>query len=197
MEMDMDPGENHSMHGGHNIADHSMQHGGHSMKMFFHLDFQDTTVLFEGWHIETVGGMVGSCFAVFLLGLFFELLKSCRCFLLRREAAQLSQLRRNRCCSPRTLHVVEADAVRVKIPDASRNTLLSKVCKSGHFMQTLLHLLQFLVGYSLMLIFMTYSVWLCLAVTFGIGFGYFFFGWTSQSPAALQNEDCCHCSTLD
>ncbi|KAH8383640.1 hypothetical protein KR009_009775, partial [Drosophila setifemur] len=45
-----------------------------------------------------------------------------------------------------------------------------------HLVQTLLHVLQVFVSFLLMLIFMTFNVWLCLAILLGAGVGYFIFG---------------------
>ena len=42
-----------------------------------------------------------------------------------------------------------------------------------HLRRTFLYLVQFLVGYFLMLVAMTYNVWLFLAVVIGCGIGYF------------------------
>ncbi|XP_002073524.3 histidine-rich glycoprotein [Drosophila willistoni] len=44
-----------------------------------------------------------------------------------------------------------------------------------HLFQTFLHMLQVFVSFLLMLVFMTYNVWLCMAVVLGAGFGYFIF----------------------
>lgn len=53
-----------------------------------------------------------------------------------------------------------------------RQYLISK----SHILQTLLHLIQVFVSYALMLIVMTYNVYLVLAVVLGATCGYFFFG---------------------
>ncbi len=58
-----------------------------------------------------------------------------------------------------------------------REMLLSKV----HFLQTFLHMIQVFIGYMLMLAFMTFNAWICLAVILGAGLGYFAFGWKSVS----------------
>lgn len=70
-----------------------------------------------------------------------------------------------------------------------RVTILSK----SHLVQTLFHGLQAILSYFLMLIFMTYNGWLCLAIVMGLVCGYFLFGW--RSPAILSSsitDD--HCS---
>ncbi len=59
----------------------------------------------------------------------------------------------------------------------------------AHIVQTLLHILQVIVSYCLMLVFMTYNVWLCLAVALGAGVGYFVFGW-KRAVVVDINEHC-------
>lgn len=49
-----------------------------------------------------------------------------------------------------------------------------------HYIQTVLHLIQITVSYALMLIVMTYNVYLVLAVILGATVGYFVFGWVRQ-----------------
>ena len=60
---------------------------------------------------------------------------------------------------------------------------------AGHFLQTLLHMIQVFISYCLMLVFMTYNVWLCLAVILGAGVGYFLFGWRKAIVVDI-NEHC-------
>jgi copper transporter 1 len=52
-----------------------------------------------------------------------------------------------------------------------------------------LHVLQFTISYWLMLIFMTYNVWLCLATVLGAGFGYLMFG-SRRSTTADVIDHC-------
>lgn len=59
-----------------------------------------------------------------------------------------------------------------------------------HLIQTLLHVLQFAIGYFLMLAFMTYNYWICLSIFIGIGIGYFLFGATRGNLDA--GDDCCN-----
>lgn len=60
----------------------------------------------------------------------------------------------------------------------------------AHFIQTFLHGLQAMLSYFLMLIFMTYNVWLCLAIIVGFLCGYFVFGWKHSSVPSLTQEHC-------
>lgn len=59
-----------------------------------------------------------------------------------------------------------------------------------HLVQTLMHLVQVTLSYSLMLIVMTFNVWLVLAVVLGAAVGYFFFGWIRQRSIDVAEH--CH-----
>lgn len=67
-----------------------------------------------------------------------------------------------------------------------RNRMLSW----PHILQTFLHVIQMVISYFLMLIFMTYNVWLCLAVVAGSGMGYFLFGWRKATVVDITEH--CH-----
>lgn len=61
---------------------------------------------------------------------------------------------------------------------------------SAHAWQTVLHGLQVLVSYMLMLVFMTYNTWLCAAVVLGSATGYFLFGW--RESVVVDFTEHCH-----
>ncbi|PBC31852.1 High affinity copper uptake protein [Apis cerana cerana] len=65
-----------------------------------------------------------------------------------------------------------------------RTLLFSKI----HFLQTIIHIIQLVIGYCLMLIFMTYNIWLCIAVALGTGLGYWLFSWDKSNG---DSDDCC------
>ena len=75
--------------------------------------------------------------------------------------------------------------ILTKVFLTSRYTMLS----SGHAIQTVLHFLQSTASYTLMLVFMTYNVWLCIALVLGLAVGYFFFGWRKNTVVDV-NEHC-------
>ena len=68
----------------------------------------------------------------------------------------------------------------------SRPTMTSGM----HFYQTLLHIIQVTLSFLLMLIFMTYNVWLCLAVVIGAATGYFLFSW--KKSVIVDVTEHCH-----
>ena len=61
--------------------------------------------------------------------------------------------------------------------------------RASHLVQTVLHVVQIVVSYFLMLIFMTFNMWLCIAVALGAGVGYFVFAW-DRTAIADPNEHC-------
>lgn len=60
---------------------------------------------------------------------------------------------------------------------------------ASHYVQTLLHLVQLVLSYFLMLIVMTFNVWLFISVVLGCAVGYFFFGW-QKGPLVDITEHC-------
>ncbi|RWS09559.1 copper transporter-like protein [Dinothrombium tinctorium] len=55
------------------------------------------------------------------------------------------------------------------------NYLLKRIFKREHLMQTALQVCQVFIGYFLMLVAMTFNIWLFISVILGSGFGYFLF----------------------
>ncbi|XP_012221636.1 high affinity copper uptake protein 1-like [Linepithema humile] len=120
------------------------------------------TILFSGWRISDTSGLIGSIVGIILLTALYEGLKSYREHLF----ASTTFLRRNQ-------------------PQKSRNALLF----SGiHLFQTLLHVIQLVLGYFLMFIFMTYNYWLCIAIAAGTALGYWLFAWNKVNN---ENTVCC------
>jgi len=59
-----------------------------------------------------------------------------------------------------------------------------------HLLQSLLHIIQTTLGMFLMLIYMTFNIWLAIMVSLGAGVGYFLFG--ALIPSKPDFGD--HCS---
>ncbi|KAH3796997.1 hypothetical protein DPMN_150573 [Dreissena polymorpha] len=148
------------------------------MMMYFH-EGNCEYVLFEGLHVTTAGGMVGACFAIFALGVLYEGLKVLRETLLQR--AMVSKYASSANGGSQDAMVINNKNV------GSRRSI--HMMSGSHFLQTLLHMIQVFISYCLMLIFMTYNVWLCLSVILGAGVGYFLFGWRKAIVVDI-NEHC-------
>ncbi|XP_055968923.1 high affinity copper uptake protein 1-like [Sorex fumeus] len=61
-----------------------------------------------------------------------------------------------------------------------------------HLVQTLLHVLQVLLTYVLMLTVMTYNAYFALAVLVGVSVGYLLFRWKKTMHVDPDLEDPCH-----
>lgn len=64
------------------------------------------------------------------------------------------------------------------------------ICNRYHLIQTLLHFLQVTASYALMLIFMNFNYFQCLAILIGLTVGYFVFGWVQRTTR--NSNECCY-----
>jgi len=122
------------------------------------------------------------------------------------EAAGVPPASGGGCCSPSGITTNTAaisSKNNCKIDDSDNNNqnkkpdtiiifknISSRLLSRAHIVQTLLHMFQISVSYLLMLVFMTYNTWLCLATVAGAGLGYFVFG--LQRLAAVDVNEHCH-----
>nr|CAH8825420.1 unnamed protein product [Trichobilharzia regenti] len=82
------------------------------------------------------------------------------------------------------------DEIHVNVAPDSYVQRLRSFCSGYHLVQTFLHMLHTFMGYMLMLIVMTYNVYLLLAVIFGFTLGYFLFA--QNRALLLRSHSCCH-----
>jgi len=186
----------------HGAMDHAaMNHGSlesslttHSMMMAmaFHGGCEET-ILFDFWRISTVGGLVGSCIGIFLLGVLYEGIKFYREFLMARGFSPYNNLQVN-VENIQRRGSDENSITSIPTTPPRRNSAV-KVIKTNmlsqtHFVQTILHMVQFTLSYFLMLIAMTFNSWLFGAVVAGATAGYFLFGW--KKTVMMEAEGGCH-----
>ncbi len=65
----------------------------------------------------------------------------------------------------------------------------AKLISKGCIIQAALYMIQGILSYALMLVFMTYNVWLCLSLILGMGLGYVLFG---HRRMTLDYDEHCH-----
>ncbi|KAK9881995.1 hypothetical protein WA026_018184 [Henosepilachna vigintioctopunctata] len=181
----------HDMHTGHNTAmpTHSNGHGGHggmhSMSMSFHFGSHET-VLFDQWVFSTVGGLIGSMIGILIMAALYEGLKYFREYLFWKS---YNALQYRAVTIPEKGVVNEENQIVHVVGEVIHKqppTMWSKM----HCFQTFLHMVQMILSYFLMLIFMTYNVWLCIAIVIGAGIGYFLFGW--KKSVIVDVTEHCH-----
>lgn len=146
------------------------------MLMFFHTG-KCEFILFETLRTKDVGGLVGACVAIFALAIVYEGLKVFREMLLQKAMI-----------SGNKYSISNGTASTDTMVISNKNVGLHMMTCS-HFIQTVLHMIQVFISYCLMLVFMTYNVWLCLSVILGAGIGYFLFGWRKAIVVDI-NEHC-------
>lgn len=144
---------------------------GHDHAMVFH-SCVCTEILFNGWATTNAAQLFGSAVAIFVASVLYEWLKCFREGLVPKRPS----------CRDSQVDLAKNEGGMQQT--SGKHVMLS----GGHSIQTLLHLVQTTVSYMLMLIFMTYNVWLCLALVLGLTFGYFLFGW--KRGLKDSNETC-------
>jgi copper transporter 1 len=176
-------------HMDHQSSGHQMHSGEpmHMMKMFFHFTFGDV-LLFEGWTLDNTSMTFVACLVFFALAVLYEGLKCYREYLLKRNTR-----------SPRLeISVISGESpnhaggdVRSTLPSGSnRRSSYMKMLSLAHITQSLLHIVQVALSYTLMLAFMTFNGYLCISVLLGAGTGYFLFCWRKLTMVDVTEH--CH-----
>ncbi|XP_014238975.1 high affinity copper uptake protein 1-like [Trichogramma pretiosum] len=129
--------------------------------MTFHFGLQET-ILFDQWVVSDLSGVLGSVIGIIILGMIYEGLKNYREY----------------------LNVSKAIYKRKGETESRAKSIFSTI----HVVQTMLQGVQLILGYLLMFIFMTYNVYLCIAVVVGSVLGYFVFSW---KYARCDISECC------
>lgn len=171
--MDGMDGHDHQNHAAHS---HSSEAMGHMMMMYFHFGTEET-VLFSFWKFSSAGGLIGSMIGIFILAVLYEGLKYYREHLFWRSYSLLQY---------RSVPIPADKTPLPTDPKVSQPLMFSK----SHAYQSFLHVIQIIISYFLMLIFMTYNVWLGLAVVLGSTTGFFLFGW--KKSVVVDVTEHCH-----
>uniref|UniRef100_A0A8B9LX58 Copper transport protein n=1 Tax=Accipiter nisus TaxID=211598 RepID=A0A8B9LX58_9AVES len=171
----MHPPEHH-----HSTAAPEHSHGSDMMMMAmtFHFSYENVPLLFSGLTINTPGEMAGAFVAVFFLAMFYEGLKIARECLLRKSQVSIRY------------NSMPVPGPNGTILMETHKTVGQQMLSFPHLLQTVLHIIQVVVSYFLMLIFMTYNGYLCIAVAAGAGTGYFFFSW--KKAVVVDITEHCH-----
>ncbi|XP_071557442.1 high affinity copper uptake protein 1 isoform X1 [Temnothorax nylanderi] len=158
----------------------------HGMSMIFHTGYCEL-VLFENWKISTIGGLIGSMIGIAIMAALYEGLKYYREYLFWKT---YNALQYRSVTVPSEKNVVAEDNRVVHMVGEVIHKQPPTMMSWMHLFQTFLHIIQIVLSYFLMLIFMTYNVWLCCAVVFGAAVGYFLFGW--KKSVIVDVTEHCH-----
>ncbi|KAK9306264.1 hypothetical protein QLX08_002991 [Tetragonisca angustula] len=210
----MNASSEHAAHAPHQTVDHSSMHenmhspvdhadmdhgshltatseacsnmGMHGMSMVFHGGYCEN-VLFESWKISSISGLVGSMIGIMIMAALYEGLKYYREYLFWK---MYNSLQYRSVTMPQEKNVVAEDNRVVHMVGEVIHKQPPTMLSWMHTFQTFLHIVQIVLSYFLMLIFMTYNVWLCFAVVFGAAIGYFLFGW--KKSVIVDVTEHCH-----
>jgi len=152
---------------GHHIPAQTKMADMMMMQMTFYVGV-DVTVLFEGWKVKTTTQLIFTLLFWFLLGFLYQGLKFFRKWLQKKCS-----------CTEYTSLLSNKSGTSPTGPSLAL-----------HCVQTVLQVVQTVLSYFLMLVVMTYNVWLCLAVVVGDALGYFIF---CRHDASFEDH-CDHCS---
>ncbi|KAM9371017.1 protein SLC31A2 [Phaethornis superciliosus] len=127
------------------------------MQMSFY--FSDTVVLlFDFWSVHTPTGMALSVLVVLLLSVLYEAVKLGKALLLLRALRAL----------PRSLSREVLGEPQEGDTDPRQGRWFQ-----SHVCQSLFHMVQVVLGYTLMLAVMSYNAWIFLGAILGSTLGYF------------------------
>merc|ERR1712168_679960 len=150
------------------------------MQMTFYFSSR-AVILFKEWNITTWKGMLGSCITIFIMAALYEGLKVFRAHLLQKSLSSYNSSQQVSSSSANDDPLIQTPVDSIRF----RHNMVT----CGHIQQSLLHILQVVMSYFLMLIFMTFNGWLCISVALGAGVGYFLFSW-NRSVIIDINEHC-------
>lgn len=171
--------------------DHSGHDNGtmmHMMQMFFTTSCE-TTILFEKWQTKTCLQMFGSCVVIFMASILYEGLKALRNHLQWWMTCRSCKKQTSQSSTPTTdnqqdnVQFIQPSFGPVKM--SKKQTLLLL-----HLIQSLLYLVQVGYGYLVMLVAMTFNVWLFISIFIGAGCGYFIFNF-KKVWGIIQGGDAC------
>lgn len=142
------------------------------MPMYFSFAYLNTTVLFKEWVISDEREYIASCVGVAGIAILYEIMKACRQIWIDMSyeptlnpgtnVMEMKPMSGGNCCE-------DIDA----FPLVFKTSPMFWV---EHFFQSLLYIVQIFLGYVLMLVVMTYNVWLVVSVCCGAGVGYLIAG---------------------
>ncbi|XP_063687897.1 uncharacterized protein LOC134821156 [Bolinopsis microptera] len=134
-------------------------HDGHPEQqhdMYFYTS-KKSTLLFKTWEIDTNTEFWLAIFGIIALGVVYEMLQSFRsCLILEARTNE---------------HLEENKPILQRGEDRS---CFEKLCV--HSVLTVIYTLEMFIMFILMVIFMSYNVYFCIATLLGVALGYFFFG---------------------
>ncbi|KAK3728674.1 hypothetical protein RRG08_041858 [Elysia crispata] len=162
------------------------------MNRFFKATVHMTDVIFKGWDTSSTKDAVIASFIALIMTIFFEWIKVVKAYIIvRRRQSPLTYGKYHKTDQYQQQQGDQGnrdgDGREVQGSYSSTAELLSSLKIPASIeqirkwritlfiLESIMHTFNFLWGYILMLLVMTYSVWFLVAVLIGSGLGYFLF----------------------
>ncbi|XP_062063723.1 protein SLC31A2 [Lepus europaeus] len=134
--------------------------------MAMHFTFShEVVLLFDFWSVHSPAGMAVSVLVVLLLAILYEGIKVGKAKLLYQALASLATP-----INQQLILETDRDSAGSDAPPVSRTRLRWFLY---HFGQSLVHIIQVVIGYFMMLAVMSYNTWIFLGVVLGSAVGYY------------------------
>ncbi|CAG9540621.1 unnamed protein product [Cercopithifilaria johnstoni] len=146
-------------------------------------------ILVNFWKTGTVIGLSASVLIVFLLSVLYEGVKALRLYFARNRAVERrnQRIQSNIVVRESSEHVDSVSTEMISyspIFGFSGLRVLKRMFTFYRIVQSSLYFTQVLLAYTLMLIAMTFNVWIVLGIVVGEATGYFLF---SEEPTSDEN----------
>ncbi|XP_014090685.3 high affinity copper uptake protein 1 isoform X2 [Bactrocera oleae] len=152
-------------------------HGGHCER-----------ILWSHWVTSTVTDFALSCVAWFFIAFLYEALKYARQQLHKHAAQKGAEKMAIEVEARRAAHPPGCTHAPTPLPEIRVKTYRDNLFSKHHIIQSLLNVVQIIISYLLMMVFMNFNYWLWLSMILGMGFGYFCFGCIRQQGTGAE---CC------
>ncbi|KAH9488486.1 hypothetical protein Btru_062328 [Bulinus truncatus] len=143
------------------------------MASYYHLGYKEF-ILFYDIRTLSAGAMVGACFVIFTIAVLYEGIKFLRDYLQQRLDSSPKVGVINSTLDNPNPFISGSSSTEKLAKRAAKLSSKRAIFNGSHFLQTILHMIQIFVSYCLMLIVMTFNVWLISSVVVGAGNKYFY-----------------------
>jgi len=162
------------------------------MHMSFWFGYNNIQMIFDKWIINDIPNLIGSCSGLFMMGIIYEFIKTWRDVKTdqmmksydRRESFEDSQ-------SGLDQPIDRTDSDQALL-DTQLEQQKSVFINQTHILLSFSYFIQQFLGVCLMLLFMTFNMYICLAITFGQAMGYYLTGYIRIAHRIRASQADCH-----
>lgn len=159
-------------HGGHEGLPHAGAMddvGGMPMPMSMSFNFDvNPVLLFSFWQPKDAVTLAASCLLIFFMTVAFEALKAYR----------------------EKLYIDSRSSPNTQLLSSEESPSCKSMFHPSHLLQTVLYTAQITLGYSLMLLFMSFNGFVAITIIVGAAFGFLITGWKKFLMLEMASDHC-------